>query len=228
MTSVSSLLSDGLAAFSNASSNCTSIAHAANDLCSKHTLVETFCLAQHPNEGGKIEQWIYVHADELPKLMEETPDWVFGMCEAVRAIAERKTDLITFCYADRSCLRIGIDWIPDENEVEWRTLRWVDNPFCGSVIRSGKGCEDPVMATAIILSNVIPSRVIPVEEGLECGYTGKGDCTDPVMVAGVIAYLISPYRRENREYRLTLCELSDAELAEHNRRRSNGFKFCWD
>jgi|GEM_PF-6518389 hypothetical protein len=205
MDSISGLLSNGLAAWAKSTCNCPSIAHAANDLCSKHTLVETFCLAQHPNDGGEIDRWIYVHADQLGKLMEETPEWVFGLCEAVKAITARKTDLIAFYYEDGSRRRIGIDLIPDENEVEWRTLCWTEG---GSVIRSGKGCEDPVMATAIILSNIISN-----EQRIECNYTGKGDPADPVMVAGAIAYLISPHRGDNWEFRLTLCKLSDAWLA---------------
>jgi len=205
MTQIQKYLSSGYAVWANANSGCKSIAYAARDLCSGHTKVETFCLARHPKDPkdpGKIDRWIYIHADQLPQLIEETPDWVFAMCEAVRAICTRKRDLIAFYYEDGSRCRIGVEKIPDENNKYWRTLRWIE--YLGSVIRSGKGCEDPLMATAIILSHLLSSG-----QKIECNCKGVGDPTDPVLVAGAIAYQIVPNLGKNNQFRLTLCELED-------------------
>jgi len=187
--------------------NTDGVTKAARDLCSGHTVVESFCIAQHLTKGGKIDRWIHVLAPLLPQLVEETPSWVFGMCEAVRAIATRKTDLIAFYYPDGSRRRIGIDWIPDENMKEWRTLRWIDEGGISSVIRSGEGSEEPVEATAIILYNFLKKGECT------CNYTGVGDPTDPLLVAGALSYHLFPYVGGNWLFRLTLCDLSDAYLA---------------
>jgi hypothetical protein len=182
------------------------------DLCSNHTIVEQFTIAQHPTNGGKVDSRIVVHAHQIPELVKDTPDWVFGMCEAVRAIATGKTDLITFYYPDgtyhRDRYRIGIDWIPDENGKRWRTLRWIDEVFVGSVIRSGEGCEDSLMATAIILYNLIRTG----KESIKCDYSGVKDPTDPLLVVGTLTYHIRPLLGDNWLFRMTLCELSNAYL----------------
>lgn len=216
-THIFPLLCDGLATAAAAQSSHKSIAHAAVDLCSEHTVVETYCLAKHHSGDGDISHWVQIHAEKLPQLLEETPGWIFDACEAVKAICDRKTDLITFHFEDGSRHRIGIEWIEDEDEDDksWRTLQWLDHPVGGpcSVIRSGDDCEDPVMALTRILSELLDQGKV------ECEYSGKGNPADPVMVAGAIVYKLSLSWKDLSLYRMTLCELSNRYLVEESSRR---------
>lgn len=224
MNQIQRLLSDGFAAFAEATTCCGSIAHAATDLCEKHTIYEVFCLAQHPLEGGKVNQWFHLYAEDLPQLIEETPSWVFGVCEAIKSIATSKTDLVSFCYEDGERERVGIDWLEEDGRL-WRTLRWLGhNGIDSSIIRSGEGYEAPVMAVTIILSNLL--RANRSKKPIQCSYVSKGDPTDPSMVAAAIAYKIISQQADDWVFRLTLYELFDAHLtwiAETSMERHLGF-----